>query len=204
MLLGAAENRILVDIGVTYNHRLFTNSRVNVQYSGEFVPVALESDPLGLYTQKQTKPIAETVFSDSSPVVTCTPFTTPYSYINPESGIIYSGTMSITCSGHRWVMGQAMSPVGFQGNFLPRRRTQPFLDSHGGYRYSSQEIPINGAGSFNFMFDFGAGVEFHCSNNRPVRVEYRFHHISNHNAAQTNPGIDNGLIQFTYCFGWGR
>ncbi|MGA2276685.1 MAG: acyloxyacyl hydrolase [Terracidiphilus sp.] len=98
-------------------------------------------------------------------------------------------------------MGEAISPVGFQWNFMPRHKLQPFFIGHGGYMYSTQPIPISTAGSFNFTFDFGAGVELYRSKTRSVRAEYRIHHISNHWTAHDNPGIDNGLFQLTYSFG---
>lgn len=84
---------------------------------------------------------------------------------------------------------------------MPRHKLQPFFIGHGGYMYSTQPIPISTAGSFNFTFDFGAGFEFYRSKTRSIRAEYRFHHISNHDTASQNPGIDNGLLQVTYSFG---
>jgi opacity protein-like surface antigen len=88
-----------------------------------------------------------------------------------------------------------------QWNFLPRHTLQPFFTGHGGYMYSTQPIPINIAGSFNFTFDLGAGIELYRSKTRSIRAEYRYHHISNHETAGENPGIDNGLFQITYAFG---
>jgi opacity protein-like surface antigen len=67
--------------------------------------------------------------------------------------------------------------------------------------YSTRPIPDESAGSFNFTFDFGAGVEFWRSASKSVRIDYRYHHISNHYTAPDNPGIDNGLFQVTYAFG---
>ena len=78
---------------------------------------------------------------------------------------------------------------------------QPFFIGHGGYMYSTTPIPIAQAGSFNFTFDLGAGVELYRSKTRSVRAEYRYHHISNHDTALENPGIDNGLFQLTDSFG---
>ncbi len=46
MLLGYAENRKLVDFGVSYNRRLIMGNAVNWQFSLELLPVALESDPV--------------------------------------------------------------------------------------------------------------------------------------------------------------
>jgi opacity protein-like surface antigen len=67
--------------------------------------------------------------------------------------------------------------------------------------YTTHPIPIYYAGSFNFTFDLGAGIELYRSKTRSIRAEYRYHHISNHETAEQNPGIDNGLFQVTYTFG---
>ena len=104
----------------------------------------------------------------------------------------------------RVLITDSLSPAGLRWNFLPRHKTQFFASAHGGYMFSTQAIPLNGAGSFNFTFDVGAGLEFYRSRNRSIRLEYRYHHISNNNSADLNPGIDNGLIQAMYCFGIGR
>jgi opacity protein-like surface antigen len=101
----------------------------------------------------------------------------------------------------RWAMGEAISPFGLKLNFAPRRKLQPFLIGHGGYMYSTQEIPVRGAGSFNFTFDGGIGVEFYLSNTKSIRADYRYHHLSNNNTANVNPGVDNGILQLTYAFG---
>jgi hypothetical protein len=98
-------------------------------------------------------------------------------------------------------MGEGMSPVGLQWNFRPRRKLQPLLVGHGGYMYSTQPIPIAQGGSFNFTFDLGAGFELYRSHTRSIRGEFRYHHISNHDTAPENPGIDSILYQVTYAFG---
>ena len=100
-----------------------------------------------------------------------------------------------------------MSPLGLKLNFLPRRRVQPVFTVLTGYVFSTKPIPIAQAGSFNYTFEFGAGLEFFRSHepgffgNRALRAEYRYHHISNAYTAASNPGIDNGLLQITYSFG---
>jgi opacity protein-like surface antigen len=201
ILLGAAENRELLEIGVSYSRRLFLNRILNWQYNTEFLPVALESDPKGHEANNQTEPTVMTTSFVSPPPVSCAPITVPYAFTNPDTGVTYSGTDTFSCQGRRWTMGEAVSPIGFQWNFLTHRKTQPFLIGHGGYMYSTKQIPIDNAGSFNFTFDFGAGFEIYRSKNRSIRAEFRYHHISNHNTAQLNPGIDNGLLQVTYSFG---
>jgi opacity protein-like surface antigen len=201
ILLGDAGDRKLLQFGISYSRRLLMNRSVNWQYDGEFLPIVVESDPLSLVVENQTTPVPQTFSYSFGPALNCAPDTEAYSYIDPDTRTKYSGTISLTCQGRRWTFGQALSPAGMRLNLLPRRKIQPFLDAHGGYMYSTQPIPTDGAGSFNFTFDFGAGVEFYRSSTRSIRAEYRYHHISNRNTARENPGIDNGLLQVTYCFG---
>lgn len=200
MLLGIAEQRKLLNIGVSYGRKLLLRRVVNWQYNGELYPVALESDPLSRFVVQQTEPIVTTVTIDGSPLVSCAPINTSFNYTDP-GGVVHTGTTTLVCHGRQWTVGEGMSPVGMQWNFLPSRPLQPFLIGHGGYMYSTQAIPIYGAGSFNFTFDFGAGIEWYRSPSRSFRAEYRYHHISNHNTATFNPGIDNGLFQVSYVFG---
>jgi hypothetical protein len=198
IILGTAENRMLLDFGAGYSRKLFLNRIVNWQYNGELLPVALESDPVVLNTVNWTSPTVHTgsgIIVQSGP---CVPSSGSFS--STQNGITYSYTYTNTC-GRQWTVGEAISPAGFQWNFLPRRKQQPFVIAHGGYMYSTQPIPIPAAGSFNFTFDFGAGLELFHSKTRSMRAEYRIHHISNHGTAQFNPGIDNGLFQLTYSFG---
>jgi len=194
---------MLLDVGISYDRRIFIDRVVNWQYSGELLPVALESNPLLRYVNNQTSPTVAT-FTGVLPFspVTCTPVVTRYS--TTYQGVTHAGTQTDTCYGREWAIGEAMSPVGMQWNFLPRRMMQPFFTGHGGYMYSTQQIPVPGAGSFNFTFDVGAGVEIYRTRTQSIRAEYRYHHISNHNTADENPGIDNGLFQVTYTIGLGR
>jgi opacity protein-like surface antigen len=199
ILLGEAEQRKLLEIGVSYSRKLIQSRVVNWQYSGELLPVVLEGDPLTSFVNVQTSPTMVTSSGNLPyPIVTCT-LVTDYSYT--FNGITYSGTQTDFCHGRRWTMGEGMSPVGMQWNFLPHRTVQPLFIGHGGYMYSTEAIPIETSGSFNFTFDVGVGLEWYRSPSRSIRAEYRYHHISNHNTAYQNPGIDSGLFQVSYVFG---
>ena len=200
ILLGSAERRKLLLIGASYNRRLTLSRIVSWQYSAEFQPIALESDPLSVFVNQQTSPTRETFVTPGDAPESCSPITINYSFPGP-AGETYSGTATTYCHGRRWTMGEAISPVGLQWNFRPTRKLQPLITGHGGYMYSTQEIPMAGAGSFNFTFDFGAGIERYLSPGRSIRFDYRIHHISNDRTAALNPGIDNGLFQLTYSFG---
>lgn len=203
ILMGDAQNRKLLEFGVEYGRKLFVNRFVNWQYNGEILPVALESDPVVQNTVNQSSPEVETYVEPLAvQTAACVPGTQSYdeTFTNNGVSVTYIGTVSTACL-RKWTIGEGISPVGFQWNFLPRKKLQPIFISHGGYMYSTQPIPVPQAGSFNFTFDFGAGVELYRSKTRSVRAEYRIHHISNHWTAHDNPGIDNGLFQLTYSFG---
>lgn len=198
MLLGEAEDRKLLDMGVSYNRRLWANRIVDWEYSGELLPVALEGDPLQVTTTTFTYTNPSLIFTStlSTPTIASCQGSS-------GSGSIPNGptfTYVATCT-RRWTVGEAFSPVGFQWNFLTRRRLEPFFVGHGGYMYSSEAIPVAYSGNFNFTFDLGAGVEFFRTRAQSVRAEYRYHHISNDWTASSNPGIDSGLLQVTYTFG---
>jgi len=198
-VLGYAQNRKLLNIGAVYGRRLHVGSIVNWQYNVELMPVALESDPVTHIVDNQQTPTTEVFVSDFRQSAACVANSSSYSD-TLANGVTYSGTVSTTCK-RTWTVGEAFSPVGLQWNFRPRHRLQPVVIGHGGYMYSTQAIPIDYAGSFNFTFDLGAGLEFYRSNSRSVRADYRYHHISNHATAATNPGIDSGIFQVTYAFG---
>ena len=202
MLLGESENRKLFELGASWDRRLMLGHVVNWQYSIEVLPVALESDPVETVTQIITltnpPPGYPTTTTETVQEVNA-------QACHPSSGSgtfpgLYTYTYTSTC-GRRWTMGEAMSPIGFQWNFLPRRTLQPFAVGHGGYMFSTQPIPTTGAGSFNFTFDFGAGVELFLTRSQSIRAEYRYHHTSNAYTAHDDPGIDNGLFQLTWAFG---
>jgi len=198
IIMGESENRKLLTIGVSYNRRLFHDRAMTFQYSAEILPVALESDPVQHFVNVWTSPVSITQQGSYTPVYACQTKTGSYSEV--LNGVTYAYTYTDTCS-RQWTIGEAMSPAGFQWNFGPRHKLQPYLTGHVGYIFSTHAIPIDTAGSFNFMFDAGAGVELYRSKSRSVRLDYRFHHISNADTANANPGIDNGIFQATYTFG---
>jgi opacity protein-like surface antigen len=200
ILLGTAERRKLMNIGASYNRRLFLDDIVSWQYNAELMPVALEGDPLSRFVNQQTSPTVATITTDGGPMASCAVQKRAYTFTT-QMGVTYSGTAISYCHGRQWTVGEAMSPIGSQWNFRPRHVLQPFVLGHVGYMYSTHAIPVEFAGSFNFTFDVGAGLELYQSKHQSIRAEYRYHHISNHNTANDNPGIDSGLLQLTYAFG---
>jgi hypothetical protein len=216
MLLGAAEQRKLLNFGFSYSRRLVAGRFVDFQYLVELRPVILESDPVTHYSTKETvtlqgqPPETFRTQGNYATIQACQPstltITRPIEGPDPGTDVF---TATYTCGARKWTFGQGMSPVGIKLNFLPRHRLQPVFTGLGGYMFSTEPIPVSDAGSFNFTFEFGAGLEFYRSRrsstslfgNRSWRAEYRYHHISNHDTATENPGIDSGTLQVTYAFG---
>lgn len=203
--MGEAVDRQLLEYGISYTHRLLHNNTVNWQYNAEFMPNALVLDYEPTAVNEETSPVPGNHPTSAQPygMVNCLASSTPYSStytLGNGKTVTYSGTIVTTCP-RRWIVGTAFSPVGFQWNFRPTHTLQPYFVSHGGYIYTTRPIPEPTAGSFNFTFDFGAGIEWFRAPHRSVRLDYRIHHISNHDTAWDNPGIDNGVFQLTYVFG---
>jgi len=158
ILFGQAEQRKLLNIGVSYSRKLIAGRIVNFQYEAEFLPIALESDPLIRAVVNQTEPTPVTTTRYGGAPIFCAPLVFPFTYV--RDGVTYSGVTTITCHDRQWTMGTAMAPAGLQWNFLPRHRLQFFLVSHGGCMFSAQNIPVGEAGSFNFTVDAGGGIEY--------------------------------------------
>ncbi len=200
ILLGEAESRKLFLLGASYSRRLVLNPTLNLQYHLELMPLALESDPTLHLVLNWNQP--------APPYPPINETLVPYNSCHTSSGTgtatfngnSYTYTYSNSC-GRQWTAGEAMAPVGLQLNFLPRNKTQVFVIGHGGYMYSTRAVPVMNAGTFNFTFDAGIGVEVYRSKTRSICAEYRYHHFSNKNTATANPGVDNGIFQVTYSFG---
>jgi hypothetical protein len=205
--MGASRQRVLADFGGSYARRLFQLKGTVFQYLVEARPLTFESDPLQITTETATTTTGSMtgtvttyqgagvsvgkcqVYTSAGVVAAIPPYFPGFSYI-----------VNATC-GRRWTFVQEVSPVGFRYYMRTRRTVQPFVVATAGYMYSNRPIPMADAGSFNFQFDFGAGVEVFRSKTRSVSVEARFHHFSNKNTAYDNPGVDNVNYKVSYSFG---
>ncbi len=200
ILLGVAEKRKLLDFSLSYGRRVYSSPNVNWAYEAAFSPLSFVGDPRTREIITETTPALDVVVYDSVPRVGCTPVQTSYSSKDLK-GVTHSGTIDTFCHGRQWTIGQTLAPIGMRWNFRPGRKLQPTFSAHVGYMYSSRPVPVPRAGGFNFTFDVGSGMELYRDRSRSLRLEYRYHHISNHDSAIENPGIDNGLIQLSCVFG---
>jgi hypothetical protein len=99
-----------------------------------------------------------------------------------------------TYNGHRaYAYGVGGSPIGAQVNFVHFRRIEPFLTSGGGFLYFNHRM--FGATQFNFTAQLGGGVQLFTSSRRTaLDIGYKYHHISNANLGNQNPGLDSHML----------
>lgn len=201
IILGQSLDRKFAGLGIQYEHRLVSSRAIVWKYAAEFRPLILESDPTGTITETQTSPPPTVYFTSTPQAVTqCVPAQRNFSIVDPATGVLFAGTVQTTCS-RRWTYAQGLSPAGTRINLMPHHRLQPTASFLAGYLLSAKKIPIDTAGSFNFTFEFGAGLEYYLSQSRSIRLEYQIHHFSNAYTGETNPGVDNGLFKLTCTFG---
>ena len=200
IVLGAAPNRKFAALGLQYERRLASNHLFVWKYSAEFRPIVFESDPTESVTTSNISPMPSPPFTNQlGAVFQCIPQQGPYTVTLPN-GVVVTGIAIDNCD-RRWTYAQALSPAGTRINLMPHRRLQLTASLLAGYMLSAKRIPIDNAGSFNFTFEFGAGLEYYQSRSRSIRLEYQVQHFSNADTAASNPGVDNGLFKLTYTFG---
>lgn len=100
-----------------------------------------------------------------------------------------------TSNGHRaYAYGVGGSPVGAQVNFVHFRHVEPFLTSAGGFLYFNHRM-FGATQQFNFTAQLGGGVQLFTSSRRTaIDLGYKYHHISNANLANQNPGLDSHML----------
>jgi len=100
-----------------------------------------------------------------------------------------------TSTGRRaYSYGIGGSPIGAQVNFVHFRRVEPFLTSGGGFLYFNHRM-FGTTQQFNFTAQLGGGVQLFTSSRRTaIDLGYKYHHISNANLANQNPGLDSHML----------
>jgi hypothetical protein len=200
IVLGSAEGRKFIELGFQYERRLKLGRDFVWKYTAEFRPLIAESDLTDSETIIQTSPPPTQTFV-TTPIATpqCRPSSGSFSFTDPTTGL-NAGTFTISC-GRRWTYVEGLTPLGTRVNLLPHHRWQPTGSVLAGLLLSTKKIPVDTGGSFNFMFQVGAGVEYFRTQTQSIRLEYQIQHFSNAYTAPTNYGVDNGLFKLTYTFG---
>ncbi len=207
ILLGSSVNRKLATFGFSYTRRVVATRQIDLYYLLELRPVFFESDPELLISQTVagSVPFLPSSYTRRQPNACRSSVSTSTITLGMQADTVTTNTQC----GRGWTFGEAFSPVGLKLNLRRSSPLQPVLSFSSGYAFSTRPIPVDDAGSFNYLLAFGAGFEYFLSpdksksffGNRSIRVEYRYHHISNASTAAGNPGVDSGLFQVSYSFG---
>jgi len=90
--------------------------------------------------------------------------------------------------GHAFAVG-AM-PLALRIGPQRSRALNPFIDLSAGLQFFSQAVPIDGASRTNVQLAAGGGLRWARSHGIQGDLAYRMVHISNHNTANVNPGLN--------------
>jgi Lipid A 3-O-deacylase (PagL) len=86
--------------------------------------------------------------------------------------------------------GAGFTPEGFQVDYLPQRKIQPFLSNNGGFIYYADRVLSPQGSQWMYTIDFGAGVNVFVRAHDAVTFGFRYQHLSNANISHHNPGTD--------------
>lgn len=87
--------------------------------------------------------------------------------------------------------GFGVSPLGLQLNFFSNRTFQPFINTSAGLMFMDKPFPDNRGKKLNFTFDAGGGVEIMLLPSLSFSLGVKYHHFSNGERGQINPGVDS-------------
>jgi hypothetical protein len=90
--------------------------------------------------------------------------------------------------------GSGVSPVGFQSDFFPSHRVQPFLSTDGGAIYFMDRVLSSQGSQFMYTIDYGCGINIFRKARQAVSIGYRYQHLSNANISEHNPGTDTNTF----------
>ena len=193
MLIGDSEQRRLWSAGIEYTHLLHQRSGFRLDYEGSVQPFYLESDPTltGTYFSYG----GHTFVTPQTPVRVVTLERGPVGSLPLGSG---SSLPFYALYGRQNTYAAVLAPLGARVGTLPRRRVQPSFAIHLGLVFSARDIPVDDADQFNFMFEFGPGVQVYTGARSALRLEYLYHHVSNAHLGNLNPGVDQGVFRLTF------
>jgi hypothetical protein len=89
--------------------------------------------------------------------------------------------------------GFGITPLFWRWNFEPRGKLAPFAELAGGGLWTRDAVPARTTTS-NFTAHAGYGIRYFFRSGRTLNVSYRFHHISNGNRLERNPGVNAHVV----------
>ena len=73
--------------------------------------------------------------------------------------------------------GAGFTPEGFQVDYLPRSKVQPFLSNNGGFIYYADRVLSPQGSQWMYTIDFGAGINIFVRAHDAVTFGYRDQHL---------------------------
>ena len=93
--------------------------------------------------------------------------------------------------------GVGVTPLLWRWNFEPRGNIAPFAELAGGALWTSEPVPARTTTS-NFTAHAAYGIRYFLRPRQAFVASYRFHHISNGNRLERNPGVNAHVLQFGF------
>ena len=95
----------------------------------------------------------------------------------------------------RGTYGFGLTPLVWRWNFEPREKFMSFAELAGGGLWTRDAVPERTT-TANFTAHASYGIRYFISPTRTINVSYRFHHISNGNRLERNPGVNAHVLMF--------
>lgn len=95
--------------------------------------------------------------------------------------------------------GAGVTPITWRWNFQPRGRLAPYLELAGGLLWTRDAVPAQTT-TANFTAHAAYGVRYFFGARTAFVANYTFHHISNGNRLDRNPGINAHVMQVGFSF----
>ncbi|MDR9416259.1 MAG: acyloxyacyl hydrolase [Gracilimonas sp.] len=96
--------------------------------------------------------------------------------------------------------GLGISPVGFLITQHLNIPLTPYLQSSGGIIYMENNFPTDKSRRLNFTFDITIGSIISLNSFSKIYLGYKFHHISNAETGDENPGLDSNFLFINLSF----
>lgn len=90
--------------------------------------------------------------------------------------------------------GFGAAPIGFQFNLYDKNLIQPFLKSSTGFMLFGNRFPDERGTQFNFTLELGGGLEIMVAKSLSFTMGYKYHHMSNGQFGDINPGVDSNIF----------
>lgn len=90
--------------------------------------------------------------------------------------------------------GIGVTPIRITVPFGNKRNSYPYISTGGGLMLFKKRFPNDGGTRLNVTVDLGIGYNISIDENYSIDFGYRFHHLSNGDTGEVNPGLDSNLF----------